>query len=116
MSDSQHEFGPPGGTLAIIVATRDAMSSVDYSSSLHGGPSDVHPTAIVGRDVILDAGVNVGAYCIINGKVKIGSGTTILPHTIIEGSTLIGSSCRIGPHAVVGAAPQHTGYDGRETY
>jgi UDP-N-acetylglucosamine acyltransferase len=76
----------------------------------------VHPTATIGSDVQLEEGATIGAYCVVEGRVKIGAGTTILPHTIIRGTTLIGDGCRIGPHAAVGTDPQHHTYDGRETY
>jgi|SRR5579859_5538833 len=76
----------------------------------------VHPTAIVGPDVLLDEGASIGPYCVIEGRVRIGAGTRILSHSILGGITYIGANCRIGPHAVVGIDPQHMAYKGGETY
>jgi NDP-sugar pyrophosphorylase family protein len=76
----------------------------------------VHPTAVIGDDVTLDDGVTIGAYCVIEGRVKIGAGTTALHHSTIKGTTFVGSNCKLGPYAAVGTDPQHHRYDGRETY
>jgi UDP-N-acetylglucosamine acyltransferase len=37
----------------------------------------VHPTAIVGKSVILDDNVKIGPFCVVIGNVKIGSGTRL---------------------------------------
>lgn len=76
----------------------------------------VHPTAIIGPDVSLDEGAEVGAYCVLDGRVKIGAGTSLQAHCVVHGTTFIGGGCRIGPHATIGGDPQHMGYDGKETY
>lgn len=47
--------------------------------------NDIHPTAIIGSDVIL------------------GNGNKILPFTIITGPTVIGDDNIIGPHVVIGS-------------
>lgn len=52
----------------------------------------IHPTAIIGPGVELGDSVEVGAYAILDGVVRVGSGT------------------RIGPHAVIGTPPQYRGY------
>jgi len=101
-------YNPPFGT---------AMDRTENNGSAdRPAAPTVHPTAVIDGDVRLEDGVSVGAYCVIEGRVKIAGGTSILPHTIIRGTTLIGPNCRIGPHAAIGSDPQHTGYDGRETY
>ncbi len=76
----------------------------------------VHRTAVIGPEVTLEVGATVGPYCVIEGRVEIGAGTKILAHSVINGTTFIGANCRIGPNAAVGLDPQHTGYNGQETY
>ena len=44
----------------------------------------IHPTVIIGKDVIL------------------GDGNEILPYTIIEGPVTIGNNNVIGPHVIIG--------------
>jgi UDP-N-acetylglucosamine acyltransferase len=52
--------------------------------------NEIHPTAIIGSDVIL------------------GRGNRILPYTIILGPTEIGNENIIGPHVVIGSPGQDT--------
>ena len=92
------------------------QSSKMVDSQSSSDRAGVHPTAIVGDEVILDEGVTIGPYCVIEGRVKIGAGTAVLAHTIVKGTTLIGANCKLGPHAAVGTDPQHRAFDGRETY
>ena len=50
----------------------------------------IHPTAIIGKDVVL------------------GDNNTIGPYAIIEGNTVIGNNNRIGPHTAIGMVPTDT--------
>ena len=43
----------------------------------------IHPSSIIGPNVILDENVKIGPFCTIFGKVKIGSNTRIHGYTII---------------------------------
>jgi len=52
--------------------------------------NEIHPTAIIGKNVIM------------------GTGNKILPYTIIEGPCEIGNNNIIGPHAIVGCPPTDT--------
>jgi UDP-3-O-[3-hydroxymyristoyl] glucosamine N-acyltransferase len=68
--------------------------------------ANIHDTAIVGRDCVIGAGVNIGANVVIGEQVSIGSnsvieaGVTIGPKTIIGNNATItfctiGSGCHI---------------------
>lgn len=76
----------------------------------------VHPTAIVGSDVILGEGVSVGAYSVIEGRVDIGAGAKIASHVAISGHTTIGAGTRIFPFASVGHEPQDQKFGGEESF
>jgi UDP-N-acetylglucosamine acyltransferase len=76
----------------------------------------IHPTAIVGGEVCLEEGATIGPYCVVEGMVRIGAGSAVLAHSVVQGTTFIGAGCRLGPHAVIGADPQDSRYDGRETF
>ena len=52
----------------------------------------IHPTAIIGSNVILGNGNKIGAYA------------------IIEGNTIIGDNNYIGPHTAIGVEPTDTKY------
>ncbi len=67
----------------------------------------IHPTAIVSAEVEMGEDVEVGAYAIVEGRVRLGAGTVVLPHTVMGGPTTVGRGCRLGPAAYVGLAAQH---------
>ncbi len=77
--------------------------------------TQIHPTAIVDREVELGAGVSVGPYSIIQGRVVIGPGTQIGPHVVIKEFTTIGARCRIFQFAAVGEIPQDLKFQGEES-
>ena len=56
----------------------------------------IHPTAIIGKNVIL------------------GDNNIIKPYTIIEGNTVIGDNNVIGPHVIIGCPPTDTKHINRE--
>ncbi len=49
----------------------------------------IHPTAVVGDDVTIGAGTEVGPYAVLTGPLSIGQG------------------CAIGAHCVIGGSPEH---------
>ncbi|MDJ0940211.1 MAG: acyl-ACP--UDP-N-acetylglucosamine O-acyltransferase [Woeseiaceae bacterium] len=76
----------------------------------------IHPTAIVSDGAILHPSVRVGPGAVIEGHVEIGANSTVGPHAVIRSFCRIGSNNRIDAHAVIGGDPQHTDYDGSETW
>lgn len=54
-------------------------------------PQGIHPTAIIGKNVLTGKGVAVGAYTVVEDNVEIGDGTVIY------------SGCFIGQHSKIGA-------------
>jgi len=75
----------------------------------------IHPTAIIDPKAELADDVEVGAFVIIKGCVRIGAGTVIHDRTHIQGDTVIGKRCRLGPLALIGLDPQHIRYSGENT-
>jgi UDP-3-O-[3-hydroxymyristoyl] glucosamine N-acyltransferase len=61
----------------------------------------VHPTAVVGAEVKLGAGVTIGACAVIGDRAQIGAGTRIEAGAVIGEGVSIGEHCRIYPRAVV---------------
>lgn len=76
----------------------------------------IHPTAIVADGASIDSSVRIGPGAVIEADVHVGAGTTIGPYAILRRFTRIGSNNRIDAHAVIGGDPQHTAYDGSETW
>ena len=75
----------------------------------------VHPTAMVGPEVELGAGVTVGPYCIIEGPVRVGAGTRLLSHVFVQGPTEVGEDCCFHPFSAIGSPPQDLKYQGEPT-
>lgn len=76
----------------------------------------IHKTAIINPKAELADDVEVGAYVIIEGNVKIGKGTKISAHTYITGWTEIGENCQIHMGVILGNEPQVAGYKGERSY
>jgi len=77
--------------------------------------AEIHPTAIVDKSVELAAGVTVGPYSIIQGRVVIGHDTHLGPHVVIKDLTTIGSKCEIFQFAALGEIPQDLKFQGEES-
>ena len=75
----------------------------------------VHPTAIVDAGAELADTVEVGPYAVIGPDVRIEAGTQVGAHCVIEGPTVIGRDNRIFPTSSIGAAPQDMKYRGEPT-
>ena len=66
----------------------------------------VHPTAIVGAEAELADDVEVGAYCVIEGRVRIGAGTRLRHHVSIAGDTTIGAGNEFYSFSAIGNISQ----------
>ncbi len=75
------------------------------------GPS-IHANAVIGGDVELAAGVEVGPFCMLEGRIRIGSGTRLIGHVTILGDTEIGQDNVLHPNVVIGDEPQDITYKG----
>lgn len=78
----------------------------------------IHPSSVLSPDVEVADDVEIGPYCIIQGKVKIGKGTFIeghvtlgSRHSILE----IGENNHFAPGAVIGGPPQDISYKAEPT-
>lgn len=71
----------------------------------------IHPTALISSEAQIDPSVEIGAYAIIEGPVRIAAGCKVAPHAQIVGDTMIGEGTTIGRGAVIGELPQDTGFD-----
>lgn len=75
----------------------------------------IHPTAIIDSQAQLAEDVQVGAYCVIGGNVKIAAGTVLKSHVVIDGHTQIGKNNTIYPFASIGEVPQDKKYANEPT-
>ena len=72
----------------------------------------IHSSAVIGAEVELAPGVEVGPFCLLEGRIKIGARTRLIGHVTILGDTEIGADNVIHPTAVIGDEPQDLAYTG----
>lgn len=75
-------------------------------------PVNIHSTAIIGKNVDMGEGVEIGPYCIIEDDVTIGEGTRLMAHDYIGCYTIIGRNNIIFPFATLGVIPQDLKFSG----
>ncbi len=62
----------------------------------------IHPSALIGREVELADDVNIGPYCVLNGRVKLGKGVRLVGNVYLEGPLSIGDETTLFPFACLG--------------
>jgi UDP-N-acetylglucosamine acyltransferase len=78
----------------------------------------IHSSAIIGKQVELGRGVEVGPYSIIKGRVRIGDGTKIGSHSVIGsdfGIVEMGEDNIVFASAMIGGPPQDLKYNNEPT-
>ncbi len=68
--------------------------------------AEIHPEAIIGKGVVIDA------FAKIDKDVIIGDGTWIGSNAVIYAGARIGANCKIFPGAVISAVPQDLKFKG----
>ena len=77
--------------------------------------SNIHETAIIGKNVSLGEGVVIKPYAIIEDNVNIGDGCEIGSQVLVGTNTTIGANSTLFHGASVGTVPQDLKYRGEET-
>jgi UDP-N-acetylglucosamine acyltransferase len=75
----------------------------------------IHPTALVDPGAELADDVRVGAYAVVGPEVLLEAGVEIRPHALVTGRTRIGAGTRVFPFAVLGEEPQDKTFSGEAT-
>lgn len=63
--------------------------------------ASVHPTAVIGRDVRLGEGVEIGPYAVLEDGAEIGDGSRVGAHSVVGRGCAVGRDCRVHPHVVL---------------
>ncbi len=69
----------------------------------------IHEKAIVDKEVVLDEGVEIGPYAVIEKGVRLGKGVKISPFVHLKSNIYIGDNTFVGTGAVIGENPQMLG-------
>lgn len=72
---------------------------------------EVHPTAIVDREVELAEDVVVGPHCVLRGPMWVGAGTQLIGNVYLTGPLRLGRDNLVYPFASLGFAPQDFKWD-----
>lgn len=75
----------------------------------------IHPTAIIHPNAVIGENVEIEAYAIIGENVHIDDGTWIGHHAVIKQNTKIGKSNKIFQFASIGEIPQDKKFKGEYT-
>lgn len=75
--------------------------------SLPCGMTSVHPTAIVSKECEIGEGVEIGPWCVIEGKVRLGEGVRLIGNVYVNGPLTIGPRTIVYPFCSLGYGPQH---------
>ena len=71
---------------------------------------NIHPTAYIASDVVLDDDIIVGPFAVIESGVEMGANCQIGAHAVVHGHVKMGAGNILHPHAVLGGLPQDTGF------
>jgi UDP-3-O-[3-hydroxymyristoyl] glucosamine N-acyltransferase len=75
----------------------------------------VHPSAVLGRNVLLGPycvigaaaalgdGCRIGAHVVVENGAQIGPGTTLHPHVFVGAGCVLGRDCEVHPHTSIGS-------------
>lgn len=70
----------------------------------------IHSTAIIDSSAIIADDVSIGPYSIVGANVEIATGCEIGPHVVINGPTKIGENNKIFQFSSIGEEPQDKKY------
>jgi len=98
------ELLPEGEDRPRLVVDNPHRALADLLDWLHPAePTEcgVHPTAVLGENVVLGSGVAIAPYAVVEAGVHLGDGTRIGAHAVIGAGSRIGGRCVVHPHVVV---------------
>ncbi len=75
----------------------------------------IHSAAIINKGAKIGDNVSIGPFSIVGSEVIIDDGVNIGPNVVIEGRTTIHKNARIFQFASIGACPQDLKYAGEDT-
>lgn len=75
----------------------------------------IHPTALIHPKAKLDSTVRVGPYAVIEAGVELGAECVVGPHVYLTGLTTTGTGNHFHAGSVIGEAPQDLKYNGEPT-
>ncbi len=89
-------------TSAAVIRVPDPESAFMQVAAWFAPPAEpdvpgVHPTAVMGREVVLGTGVSIGPYCVVGNGCRIGAGSVLMAHCVLGHQVTIGAGCCLYP-------------------
>lgn len=78
--------------------------------------SNIHPSAIIGKDVEIGVSTTIGPHVVIEDGVKIGAHNTVMAGAYLCSGTEIANHNTIHMNAVIGHTPQDLAYKNEPTF
>lgn len=75
----------------------------------------IHPTALISPAAHIGEDCEIGAFSVVEGKVRLGPGCVIRPHAVLVGPLEMGEANTVYSGAVLGEVPQHLKFGGEDT-
>lgn len=73
--------------------------------------TQIHPTALIGKNVLIAPTASIGAYAIIEDNVKIEDGVIVEPHARLCSGTILKKDCKICSFCTIAGLPQDLHFD-----
>lgn len=77
--------------------------------------SMIHPSAIIEDGATIAPGAKIGPFCTVGKDVVLEEGVELVSHVAISGRTYLGEGVKLFPFCTVGLEPQDLKYKGEET-
>jgi len=77
--------------------------------------AQVHPSSVVSPEAVLEDGVVIGPFCLVEGGSRIGARTVLRSHAVIGPFTDLGEDNEVYAHATIGMGPQDLKFKGAPT-
>lgn len=75
----------------------------------------IHPTAVIEAGAQIAANVEIGPFCTIGKDVVLDEGVELVSHVTLSGRTHLGAGVKIFPFCTIGFEPQDLKYKGEDT-
>lgn len=93
---------PEGAPRVVVTQPNRALSLLlEHFHRASPGDPTIHPTAVLGRGVLLGARVRIDPYAVLEDHVSVGDGARIGAHCVLGAGTAVGEGCTLHPHVVV---------------
>ncbi len=69
--------------------------------------NQIHPTAVIGKNVTLGQNLVIGAYCVVEDGAVLGDHCRLASHVIIREGVILGEGNTVHERVVLGGEPQY---------